>query len=429
MPLTPRPLIGSPRPASDELPILGGSIDIRSPLPFTPPVTQSVSPAILFTAFEPSGDLHASAVIAELKRACPELRIFAWGGARMERAGAEIVERTGDDAVMGLPGIEKIREHRRMNERIASWLDGNEVRVHVPVDSPAANFPICELAKRRGVKVVHLVAPQVWAWGTWRIRKLRRLTDLVLCLLPFEEGWFTTRGVPARFIGHPLFDEPLDLAGLDATASSFPQGKQKLALMPGSRPGELTYNFPLMFEAFRRLRAVRPGLTGLIAAINEPVERRLREIAEHSGGWPDGLHSVADQTDAVIRWADVALVVSGTVTLQIAKQGCPMVVFYKSSPILYYCLAKWLLSTRYFALPNLIAGREVVPELIPHFGGPPPIASATGKLFDSPDQVSAQKEDLAGIVERFAGKKASEEAAREIMAVAGVASHVIPEPT
>jgi lipid-A-disaccharide synthase len=380
----------------------------------------SEPPAILFTAFEPSGDLHAAAVIAQLRRTHPDVQIYAWGGHRMERAGAEVLERTGENAVMGLPGIEKIREHRRLNERIGAWMRENKVRVHVPVDSPAANFPICSIAKGMGVKVVHLVAPQVWAWGTWRIRKLRRLTDLVLCLLPFEEGWFTTRGVPARFIGHPLFDEPLDFPALDEAASSFPDGKQKLALMPGSRPSELTNNFPLMLEAFRRLKAVRPGLTGLIASINEPVDKRLRAIAGESGGWPEGLHSVADMTDAVIRWADVSLVVSGTVTLQIAKQGCPMVVFYKSNPVLYYCLAKWLLSTRYFALPNLIAGREVVPELIPHFGGAPPIASATGKLFDSPEQARIQREDLGGIVERFQGKRASEEAAREIAAMAGL---------
>ncbi|HHN78407.1 MAG TPA: lipid-A-disaccharide synthase, partial [Phycisphaerales bacterium] len=141
-------------------------------------------PAILFTGFEPSGDDHASAVIAELRRRHPGLRMYAWGGPKMGQAGAEIIEETGKDAVMGLPGLSKVLEHRRINQRIAAWLDRNPVRVHVPIDSPAANFPICKMARKRGVKVVHLVAPQVWAWGKWRVNKLRRLTDFVCCLLP-----------------------------------------------------------------------------------------------------------------------------------------------------------------------------------------------------------------------------------------------------
>ena len=178
-----------------------------------PPAAAAGSrPALLFTAFEPSGDDHAAAVVAELRRRHPDLPIYGWGGPKMERAGATIIERTGHDAVMGMPGLAKILEHKRINGRIRRWLDQNPVAVHIPVDSPAANFPICKMTKARGIRVVHLVAPQIWAWGPWRIKKLRRLTDLVLCLLPCEEAWFLTRGVRAKFIGHPLFDHPLDLA-------------------------------------------------------------------------------------------------------------------------------------------------------------------------------------------------------------------------
>ena len=212
---------------------------------------------------------------------------------------------------MGLPGIEKIREHKRINARIAAWIEANRPALHVPVDSPAANFPICRIAKRHGVKVVHFVAPQIWAWGPWRIHKLRRLTDLVLCLLPFEEGYFTTRGVPALFVGHPLFDEEMDSAALAREASAFGTGSPKIALMPGSRPGELTKNFPPMLEAFGQLQRDQPGLVGLVAAMDEGVEQRLRELAEANGGWPDGLECASGKTDAVIHWCDLALVVSG----------------------------------------------------------------------------------------------------------------------
>ena len=159
---------------------------------------------LLFTAFEPSGDDHAAGVIAELRRRHPSLEIFAWGGPKMERAGATIVERTGDDAVMGMPGFAKIREHQRINARIADWLDKNPVSAHIPVDSPAANFPICELSKARGIKVVHLVAPQIWAWGRWRIHKLRRMTEFCL--------QFDSPVVPDPYYGGSQgFEEVLDL--------------------------------------------------------------------------------------------------------------------------------------------------------------------------------------------------------------------------
>lgn len=382
-------------------------------------------PAILFTAFEPSGDDHAAAVVEELRRRHPALPIHAWGGPRMERAGATLVERTGDDAVMGLPGYQKIREHTRINERIARWLDANPVAVHVPVDSPAANFPICAIAKARGAKVVHLVAPQIWAWGRWRIHKLRRRTDLVLCLLPFEEGFFHKRGVRARFIGHPLFDAPVDAAGVQRRGAGFGAGSPRVALMPGSRPGEIEKNTPLLLECFAGLRAAYPNLAGIVAATKPPVADRIRQIAAEHAGWPPGLDVVCGDTDAVIRWCDLALVASGTVTLQIARQLKPMVVFYKSSPLFYYLLARWLVSTKYFALPNVLAHREVVPEFIPHFGGPERIVHAARGLIESPELAERQREEFRRLAAMFQGRHAAAAAADAIEEVAGLRG---PEP-
>ena len=129
----------------------------------TPTPSEPREPALLFTAFEPSGDDHASAVIAELRRRHPALTIYAWGGPKMQRAGATIQERTGDDAVMGLPGIAKVLEHLRINARIDAFMAANHITVHIPVDSPSANTSICAIAKKRGARVVHLVAPQIWA--------------------------------------------------------------------------------------------------------------------------------------------------------------------------------------------------------------------------------------------------------------------------
>lgn len=382
-------------------------------------------PVILFTAFEPSGDDHASAVIAALKASHPDADIRAWGGPKMEAAGATLIARTGDDAVMGMPGLAKIREHKRINAEIARWVAQNHPAVHVPVDSPAANFPVCAITRKAGAKVVHLVAPQLWAWGPWRINKLRRLTDHVLCLLPFEESWFRQRGVRATFVGHPLFDHAPDTDTLDATIRDWPRGEPSIALMPGSRPSEMRANFPLLLAAYNRLAREHAAMRGVVAATRPEVEPVLRKLARDADlEWPESLAIRFGATDAVVRWCDIALVVSGTVTLQIARQHRPMVIVYKSSRLLWSLIARWIIKTPFFTLPNLVAGREIVPELVPHFAGADPIADRAVALLESPDAASTQRRELAAIADQFRGHHAATEAAAIIARHAGLTAPV-----
>lgn len=379
-------------------------------------------PAVLFTAFEPSGDDHASAVIRELKRRRPDLPVYAWGGPKMRRAGAEIIAETGHDAVVGLPGLDKILHHLRMNRDIARWIKAHpHVRLHVPVDSPAANFPICKIARKAGLKVMHLVAPQLWAWGSWRLKKLRKRTNLVLCLFPFEESWFGARGVPARFIGHPLFDEALDLDTLTEKARALDQGSPNIAIMPGSRPAELRRNFPVLLAAFRELKRRHPGARGLVAATTEAVRESLYQRANRLGGWPDGLDVRVGETDLVVRWCDLALAVSGTVSLQIARQSKPMVIVYKVNKLNYNAVGRLVITTPYLTLPNLIASQEIVPELVPYFRGDNRLVEIADDLIRSPDRMEAQRLNLRAIVAKFSGKMASADAASAIEEMLGLA--------
>ena len=364
---------------------------------------------MLVTAFEPSGDDHASVLIAELRRRHPSLPIFAWGGPKMAAAGATLVEETTKDAVMGVPGPQKVIDHLRINRRIDDWLDRNQVAVHVPVDSPDANFSIAAMTKGRGARVAHLVAPQVWAWRQHRIKKLRRLTDMVMCVLPFEEAWFRNRGVPATFVGHPLFERPLDYERLDAVTSSWPLGSPKIALMPGSRPGEIAKCFPLIVDAFRRIKGDLPSAIGVIPVTHAAVQERLRAIAGERGGWIDGMHVVVGNTDAAIRWCDCALVASGTVTLQIAKQLKPMVTFYrfgKHLKVPYALLGGRVFKTRFFTLPNLIANGRAVTELVPYFNSDGnELAVGIYRLLRQPGCADAQRAALAGVVAQFEGRR------------------------
>jgi len=382
---------------------------------------------VLFTAFEPSGDEHAAAVVRELAERHSGVRIYAWGGPKMEAAGATLVERTGDDAVMGMPGIEKIKEHRRINKRITAWLAENPVDLHIPVDSPAANFPICKITRASGCRIVHLVAPQLWAWGRWRVRKLRRMTSMVLCLLPFEESWFRERGVPARYIGHPLFDATRQhtTPGAAQPGSPLPEGDPKIALLPGSRPGEIEKNFPLLVDAFAALRGERPLTSGVVAATTPAVADRCRALA---GSVASDLEFVVARTDDALRWADLAIVVSGTVTLQAAKHGTPMVIVYKASPVAYALLGWWLIDTELFTLPNLVAQREVVPELVPHFGDARAIIESAKSILRSPERIAEQKRELALVVERFGSASAAVAAVDEIEKILGIVSADEGEP-
>jgi len=378
-------------------------------------------PAVLFTAFEPSGDDHAAVVIRELRRRHPGMRIVAWGGSKMEAAGAEIVERTGADAVMGVPGLKKIREHRRINARIDAWARGRRIALHVPVDSPAANFPVCEIMRAHGAKTVHLVAPQLWAWAPWRIRKLRRLTDHVMCVLPFEERWFRDRGVRATFVGHPMFDHALDTGALDERIRGWPSGEPRVAIMPGSRPGEIRKNFPLLLEAYRRLSAEHKGMVGIVATTGDEIEPDLRRLAaQHSIRWPDSLGITSAATEAVIRWSSLALVVSGTVTLQIARQHRPMVIVYKIGRLGWSLVARWVIQTKFITLPNILAGREVVPELVPHFVGAEPIAQAATELLEDRSRYEAQVRELGAIIEQFRTHDTARECADIVERYAGI---------
>ncbi|HWB21214.1 MAG TPA: hypothetical protein VG711_13025 [Phycisphaerales bacterium] len=374
---------------------------------------------ILFTAFEPSGDAHAAPVIAELKRRQPNLQIYAWGGPKMEAAGATLLGRTADDGSMGVSSLKKVLAVRKEQRRIRQWSKEYRVLAHVAVDSPAANFPICKMMKDRGARVVHLVAPQLWAWGRWRLGKLKRCTDLVLCLLPFEESWFGERGVPAKFIGHPVMNShhsEAALKAIDIQAKQLPSGTPKVAIFPGSRSHEVRANIRMLVDAYTELQGRHHGMGGVIVAANQELAKLIRKKIRV---FPGGLHMVTGQVDAAIAWCDLALAVSGTVTLDVTRQLKPMVGVYKTG-VISWLGSKLLLKTAYKLLPNIVAEREIVPEFVPHVGGAMPIVrAATPMLIDSKNAAMVT-EALRRVALRFSNKKPAEEAATLILELIGM---------
>ncbi len=378
-------------------------------------------PTILFSSFEPSGDALAAAAIAGLRQAEPGLRVVGLGGARMQAAGAELLEITTHRGAMFLDTLVQAWSHMRRIARLRRWLAANRIDALIPVDSPAGNWSVCKAVRQAHprARIVHLVAPQVWAWASWRVRRLRRLSDHVLCLLPFEEQWLVNRGVRATFVGHPAFDpeEPEPGPGREG----LPKQRPRLALLPGSRSTEIERNWPTMLEAFDRLLRAHRGLHGAVAALDEKAEAMLRGIAGRRG-WPSQLTLMTGRTEAVLDWCDVALVASGTVTLQVAARLKPMVVMYNMN-VPTAIIASWLVRTRTFSLPNLVSewaglGRAV-PELVPHFGKVGPVVQEVDRILRSPEVAERQRQVLGEVIARFRGRRFAEAVQRELLAAIG----------
>lgn len=385
-------------------------------------------PCILFTAFEPSGDDHAASAIAALRRRLPGVPIYGLGGPKMAAAGCEVFEQTAAVGRMGGDSAWQVLDHFKRLGRVKRWAREHAIGVHVPTDSPAANWSYCRAIKkmyprptadRPATRVVHLVAPQVWAWASWRVSRLQKWSDLVLCLLPFEPVWFRAHKVNAQFIGHPAFDHPLEPAALAALGAGFPTGSPRVALLPGSRPTELKRNWPLLHEAFVRLHTTHPQACAVVGAVDEKAQATLRRIVPSPH---HAIHFTHGRTDAAIHWAHAVLTVSGTVSLHIARHRKPMAIVYKVNPLVWNLFGRHLVDTRTFTLPNLIAlGRpspsragHVVREFVPFWGDVQPLTDELTRLIDDPARRAAQIAALDEVVDKFTAHHAGRESADHI---------------
>ncbi|MEE2907952.1 MAG: hypothetical protein VX527_08990 [Planctomycetota bacterium] len=368
--------------------------------------------SLLLTAFEPSGDTLASSVIRRLRATHPELEIHAWGGPQMAEAGAELHANTVDKAAMGLGALAHVQRIRKLHRDILNWAQRHQPTCLVPVDSPAANFPLCKGLRPRGVRTVHLAAPQLWAWAPWRSRKLRRCTDQVLCLLPFEPEWFKRRNIPARFVGHPAINRELDAAADARLAADLPEGTRRLLLMPGSREQEILRNVPLMLKVMKNLQGRFPDLCTVMTAVDDEKAAVVRKVLPASSG----VTVAVGKRDAALHWCHQVLAVSGTVTLDIMRHGKPMVGMFRTGPV-GWLGGKILLTTPDRLLPNLIAGKRIVPEFVPHWGGATPIESALAELVDSESLRQQQRDAIQEAIAAYQDQDFAGNAAEAIMEV------------
>ncbi|MBE7457088.1 MAG: lipid-A-disaccharide synthase [Phycisphaerae bacterium] len=334
------------------------------------------------SAAEPSADRYAAAVIRALSGRSPGMRFTGVAGPAMQAEGCRALANLADRAAMLTGVVGLLRTGYRILKDVDRCFAVDRPDAVILVDSPTLHLPMARIARRHHIPVIYYVAPQLWAWAAWRIGRVRRRVNRLAVILPFEEAYFRARGVNAEYVGHPLFEvlrerapDPEEVAGLRRL------GDPILGLMPGSRAHVVSEVLPGQIEVVERL--LSRGFSGISALVSAatpsttPIVERL--IAESRIA--DRLHIRRGDSDALIAASDLVLTASGTSTLHIAHYRKPMIVMYQASWLFYHAVGRWLVRTPRLSLPNIIAGRDIVPEFMPYYHSTAPIAEAASRIL------------------------------------------------
>lgn len=364
---------------------------------------------IFISACEPSADAHCAALIkAVTKKTGGEVEWVGVGGEKMAGAGCELLSDTAHRAAMIYNAFGQVGFYYKVLKDVRAYLKSNRVDLVIVCDSPAFNFHVAKAGKKAGAKVLFYVAPQLWAWAAWRIWKLGRRCDKLACVLPFEEKWFADRGVDATFVGNPLFDEiSIDARKDYKTYSGYEPASANILLLPGSRVAEIKLLWPAMQKIAARISQRWPGAKFAAAAVDD---QKLEMLKENKVSPLEYEYTIASVAEAARR-ADLALVASGSATLQVAAAGCPMVIMYQSSRILWHLFGQWLTRTRYLSLVNILAGRELVSEFMPYFTSTELIFGKCIRLLSSRGRLIKVSMELVELAEPLARGNASENTA------------------
>ena len=366
---------------------------------------------VMLSCGEPSGDLYAGALASEILRREPSADVFGFGGPRLAAAGARLIGNFQGLSVTGLTeALRVLPQSFAMLRRLTAAAREQRPDVFVAIDFPDFNFRLMAALHRLGIPVVYYISPQLWAWRPGRMRTMKRFVRRVLVIFPFEEDLYRRAGVPVEFVGHPLVDlvqvhqdraSLLRACGLDASAPT-------VALLPGSRPNEL--------------RRIIPGIASSLPLIASRVPR-VQFVVAAAPNLPDSLFSplnvplVRGRTDDVLAACDVVITASGTATVQAALHERPMVVVYKLSPLTYR-LGKPFVLVDTYAMANLVAGKQIVPELIQDDFTPQRVADECVRFLTDGDLRTRTENELRTVRRKLGEGGASARAADAVLAIA-----------
>jgi lipid-A-disaccharide synthase len=354
--------------------------------------------------------MYAARLCAALRHYA-DVHLFGLGGPEMRNAGVELLADSADVAVVGISeAVRRLPSAWRIYRQLAEEALRRSPRLAILVDFPDFNLRLARRLHAQGVRIVYFISPQVWAWRPGRVQLIRRLVERVLCIFPFEEKFYREAGVPVDFVGHPLVDQVRPRRSREEFAARYGLDASQpiIALLPGSRVGEVAHNLPPILEACHLLMANHSYQFALAVAPGLGV-RQLTEYAR-----PDvPVHLVEGATYDALAASDMAVVSSGTATVEAALLDTPMVVVYRVSRTTALVLRR-MVRTPFFSMVNLIAGRGVVPELIQDDFTPPRLAQEVARLLESREAREQMKRELGEVRSRLGPGGAIERAAQII---------------
>lgn len=372
---------------------------------------------ILLSCGEASGDVYAAELLRELRAVGDEVECFGLGGERLLRAGGEILVSLEEISVIGLVEVlGKLPALHRAKRKLVAAARDRRPHAAVLIDFSGFNLRLAKSLRRLGIPVVYYVSPQVWAWRRRRVKTIRNVVQKMLVILPFEEDFYRDEGVPVRFVGHPLVDlvhSREDRRSFCKRAGLEPE-RPWVAVLPGSRRREIELHLPILARAMAKISEKRPDLQFVILrapTVDAP------EIASGLGPWAERVRVVDGSAREGLTYAAVAVVASGTATVEAALTGTPMVVVYRVGE-LSYRIGRPFVRVPHYAMVNLIAGKKIVPELIQSSMTDERVASETLHLIDDGGAAEAMRQGLEEVKKRLGGGGASRRAAEEVMSIA-----------
>ncbi|MEE2935937.1 MAG: lipid-A-disaccharide synthase [Planctomycetota bacterium] len=375
---------------------------------------------IFFSVGEPSGDQHAARLATELQRIDPQINLRGFGGPAMQNAGCQIDSDLTQHAVVGvLEVLPKLRDFFALADQAEAVFRQEQIDAVVLVDFPGFNWHIAKRAKKYGIPVYYYCPPQLWAWAGWRINKMRRSVDHVLAVLPVEQEYFQRQQIPCTYVGHPFFDavqqHPLNKQTLNRFNSIADRGQHLVAVLPGSRDHEVQANWPVMLDSIRQLHRQYPDARFLVAAYRDKQCQWCRDqLQESDSAIP--LEFYVGRASEVIQASRCAMMVSGSVSLEMMARRTPAAVIYRVGRLLHL-LANLLVRIDSVTLPNLMDRRKVFPEYI-SVGSPQPaskfLTESIGAMLGDPFYFSRLSRQLDELCRQHAKPGASARAAEEI---------------
>ncbi len=366
---------------------------------------------VMIVAGEASGDLHGGNLVRAMHQINPDLSFYGMGGKKMQAAGVELLADAADMAVVGLTEVVfKLGMILRVMRRLTNTLTKTPPALLILIDYPDFNLPLARAARKRGIKVLYYISPQVWAWRKDRIDIIRNTVDRMAVILPFEEEFYRKAGVDVTFVGHPLLDEVTRKYPRAAAQKRFGLQEEAvtIAILPGSRKSEVARLLPEMLGACRILIEKISPIQFVLPLAGTLAPDFVRDILRQ---FPVRVNVIPDEMYDIVAVADAAMVASGTATLETALLETPMVVVYKVSG-LSYAIGRRFIQVDHISLVNLIAGRAVVPELIQNDANPERIAAEMRELITRHGRAREMKLALSGIRGKLGTPGASQRTAQ-----------------